>query len=122
MRSRPAKCRTILDRALADRAKAGAKITDKLDHQTRIYTIKGRVQGVWFRDSTRREALKLGITGYAKNLPNGDVEVLAVGEVSALDHLCQWLHEGSRMAKVSEVLEGTVESGNSFSPAGFAVA
>jgi len=46
----------------------------------RIYTISGRVQGVWFRDSTRREALKLGITGYAKNLANGDVEVLAEGD------------------------------------------
>ena len=87
----------------------------------RIFTIKGRVQGVWFRDSTRREALKLGITGYAKNLPNGDVEILANGDEAALDRLCQWLHEGPPMAKVSSVHEGTVESTKSFSHAGFTV-
>jgi len=88
----------------------------------RIYTIKGRVQGVWFRDSTRSEALRLGITGYAKNLPNGDVEVLAEGDVSALEQLCQWLHEGPPLAKVSSVREGSVEPGKSSSSAGFTVA
>jgi acylphosphatase len=88
----------------------------------RIYTIKGRVQGVWFRDSTRREALRLSITGYAKNLPNGDVEVLAEGDESALNSLCQWLHEGPPMAKVSVVHEAMPESGASSSLAGFTVA
>jgi acylphosphatase len=43
----------------------------------RIYTIKGRVQGVFFRASTRRVAESLGITGHAINLPDGDVEVIA---------------------------------------------
>jgi acylphosphatase len=74
----------------------------------RVYTVKGRVQGVWFRDSTRREALKLNIIGYAKNLANGDVEVLAVGEVAALDSLCRWLNEGPPLARVGEVREESV--------------
>ncbi len=41
--------------------------------------IKGRVQGVWFRESTRREAVSLGIKGWVRNLPDGTVEVLAEG-------------------------------------------
>jgi len=88
----------------------------------RIYTISGRVQGVWFRDSTRREALKLGITGYAKNLANGDVEVLAEGDELALNRLGQWLHEGSPMAKVSSVRERSVEPADSSPLAGFTIA
>jgi len=75
----------------------------------RRFTIKGRVQGVWFRDSTRRIAEPLGITGYANNLPNGDVEILACGEQDALDTLGRWLKEGPRMAQVEEVSEQIVE-------------
>lgn len=92
-----------------------------MDRQKRIYTVKGRVQGVWFRDSTRREALQLGITGYAKNLPNGDVEVLAVGAEIALNSLCQWLHEGPPMAKVSSVLEERPGSETAFSADEFTI-
>ena len=73
--------------------------------ETRLFTVQGRVQGVWFRDSTRREADRLGITGYGKNLGNGNVEVLAVGSAAALDSLSQWLHEGPPLAKVTEVEE-----------------
>ena len=107
---------------MAEQSSGRQAITDKLRHQVRIYTIKGRVQGVWFRDSTRREALKLGITGYAKNLPNGDVEVLANGDEAALDRLCQWLHEGPPMAKVSSVHEGAQKSAKLLSQSGFTVA
>ena len=64
------------------------------------------MQGVWFRDSTRREAERLNIRGYARNLPNSDVEVLASGTAAALNELAQWLQEGPPLAKVSEVLEG----------------
>ena len=69
----------------------------------RQFTIKGRVQGVFFRDSTRRVAQSLGITGHAINLPNGDVEVVAYGEQSAIAELATWLREGPRMAEISEV-------------------
>ena len=82
----------------------------------RVYTVKGRVQGVWFRDSTRREARKLNINGYAKNLANGDVEILAVGEVAALNRLCRWLHEGPPLARVSEVQEESVRAAEPLLP------
>lgn len=69
----------------------------------RQFTIRGRVQGVFFRDSTRRVAQSLGITGHAINLPNGDVEVVAYGEADAVNELAEWLKDGPRMAEVSEV-------------------
>jgi acylphosphatase len=62
------------------------------------------VQGVWFRDSTRRQALSLGLSGHAINLDNGDVEVFACGEPAALDRLAEWLQRGPPLAKVSEVI------------------
>jgi len=71
--------------------------------ECRLYRIKGRVQGVWFRESTRREALPLGISGYAKNMPDGSVEVLAYGQRTALDRLGKWLRKGPPMARVSHV-------------------
>lgn len=61
------------------------------------------MQGVWFRDSTRREAERLGVTGYAINRDNGDVEVLACGSPEALDALCAWLRQGPPLAKVTDV-------------------
>lgn len=56
-----------------------------------------------FRAATRREAQPLGITGYAKNLLDGSVEVLACGEGEHVDALCAWLQHGPRMARVSGV-------------------
>ena len=55
--------------------------------ECRLFSVKGRVQGVWFRESTRREALALGITGYAKNMADRSVEVLACGDSAALQRL-----------------------------------
>jgi acylphosphatase len=75
----------------------------------RLFTIKGRVQGVFFRDSTRRVAQSLGLTGYAINLANGDVEVLACGDAAAIDSLASWLRQGPRMAQVIEVIESHAE-------------
>jgi len=69
----------------------------------RRFTITGRVQGVFFRESTRRVAEAHGIRGYAINLANGDVEVLACGEPEALDQLARWLQDGPRMAEVARV-------------------
>jgi acylphosphatase len=66
--------------------------------------ITGRVQGVFFRDATRRQATQLGITGHAINLPDGSVEVLACGEEGQLKKLKQWLHEGSPGARVEKVI------------------
>ena len=75
----------------------------------RRFTIKGRVQGVFFRESTRRVAESLGITGHAINLPNGDVEVMACGDPAALDQLAEYLKEGPTMAVVRHVSSESVE-------------
>ena len=77
--------------------------------EARLFTVHGRVQGVWFRDSTRREAQRLGIMGHAINLPNGNVEVLAVGPGVALQELEQWLHVGPPVARVTNVEVQVVE-------------
>ena len=71
--------------------------------ECRLFSVKGRVQGVWFRESTRREALALGITGYAKNMADRSVEVLACGDSAALQRLAEWLEVGPPAANVSQV-------------------
>ena len=73
--------------------------------RARRFTIKGRVQGVWFRDSTRNVARTLGLSGHAINLRDGNVEVLAMGEETALAELAEWLQHGPPMAKVAQVIE-----------------
>jgi acylphosphatase len=78
--------------------------------EARLFTVHGRVQGVWFRDSTRREAQRLGIKGHAINLPNGNVEVMAVGSVAALRELEQWLRVGPPVANVTRLDVATVEA------------
>ena len=65
--------------------------------------ISGRVQGVAFRYYTSQQAQRLGITGWARNLNDGRVEVLAYGETKAVANLCAWLHEGSPAAHVTDV-------------------
>jgi acylphosphatase len=81
----------------------------------RRFTIKGRVQGVFFRESTRRVAESLKITGHAINLSNGDVEVLAYGTSDAMDELAAWLTEGPRMASVVDVSTEKAEVGEATS-------
>ena len=71
--------------------------------ECRLFLIEGRVQGVLFRESTRRAAQPLGITGYAKNMQDGSVQVLACGEPGALDRLAEWLKQGPSMAQVDRV-------------------
>ncbi len=65
--------------------------------------VSGRVQGVFYRASTRNRARELGVTGYAKNLPDGRVELLACGEEKAVQELVDWLWQGPPAAKVSAV-------------------
>ena len=78
--------------------------------ETRLFTVHGRVQGVWFRDSTRREAERLGVQGYAINLDDGNVEVLAEGPAAALDALQDWLHQGPPMARVTRVEVSAIDA------------
>lgn len=67
--------------------------------------VHGRVQGVGFRYSTQAEAMTLGVLGYARNLDDGSVEVLAWGEAEQVDALIAWLKAGGpRSARVEKVL------------------
>lgn len=71
--------------------------------------ISGRVQGVWYRASTAEQAKLLGLSGYARNLADGRVEVLACGKKSALILLETWLWQGPVAARVDEVVCSEVE-------------
>ena len=66
-------------------------------------TVSGKVQGVWFRDSTRQEAIKLKVTGWVKNIPDGTVYLEAEGEENNLKSLERWLHIGSPHSCVDRV-------------------
>jgi acylphosphatase len=61
------------------------------------------VQGVYFRAATREQALRLGLTGHARNLPDGRVEVVACGDPEALESLRAWLWSGPPQARVATV-------------------
>jgi len=65
--------------------------------------ISGKVQGVFFRDSTRKIAISLGITGYAKNLSDGRVEVVAEGGENELKKLVSWVKKGPPLCRVDNV-------------------
>lgn len=65
--------------------------------------VTGKVQGVWFRASTKEEAEGLGLKGWARNLPDGRVEVLACGDQEALAKLHDWLKQGPSRAEVNEL-------------------
>lgn len=64
------------------------------------FLVSGRVQGVFFRASTRDQARRLGLRGYARNLPDGRVEVVVAGATQALAALGQWLRHGPPQARV----------------------
>lgn len=67
--------------------------------------VSGRVQGVYYRASTREQALQLGLVGYARNLDDGRVEVLAIGPQGSLDELHDWLWQGPDLAYVREITQ-----------------
>lgn len=70
--------------------------------------VSGRVQGVWFRGSCAEQARALGVHGWARNLPDGRVEVVAEGPPEAVATLERWCHRGPPAARVDAV-EGTDE-------------
>ncbi len=63
----------------------------------------GKVQGVWFRESTRNKAVELGLNGWVRNRPDGSVEALVSGDPAAVDEMIAWLHIGSAQAEVHRV-------------------
>jgi len=65
--------------------------------------VSGRVQGVFYRVSTQQKAQTLGLTGHAKNLSNGNVEVFMCGDTDSISALQKWLSTGPAYAEVSDV-------------------
>jgi len=82
--------------------------------------VAGRVQGVFYRASTRERAIELGLTGHARNLDDGRVEVLVCGDPVAVATLCDWLWHGSPASQVVSVeIEDLVVSDPARRPAEF---
>jgi len=77
--------------------------------------VMGRVQGVWFRANTMQEAKLLGVRGYARNLPDGSVEIVAEGEAAAVDALMTWAGDGPPMAVVRHVRVEDLDYDDEFS-------
>ncbi len=80
-----------------------------VDRIARKVVVSGRVQGVFFRDSTRREAQRLGIVGWVRNRPDGRVEAFFEGLADAVEQLVRWCSEGPRHADVDDVSVAKVE-------------
>lgn len=80
--------------------------------------VTGKVQGVFFRASTREEAQRLGLRGWVRNEPDGTVRIEAEGDEQALDQLVAWCQHGPAQAQVNDV---TVQAGEVEHCAGFRV-
>jgi acylphosphatase len=74
------------------------------------FTVRGKVQGVYFRASSRDIAQQLGLTGHATNRPDGSVEVLVCGDAEAIQSMRNWLRTGPRMARVDSLQEELVNT------------
>jgi acylphosphatase len=67
------------------------------------FVVRGKVQGVFFRASAREQAVALKLTGFARNLIDGSVEVVVYGDAAAIDRIEVWLHDGPDAAEVNEL-------------------
>ncbi len=65
--------------------------------------VEGRVQGVFYRDSCRREAQRLGVSGWVRNRPDGSVEVVAEGPRERVEDLLTWCRQGPPRASVTKL-------------------
>lgn len=72
------------------------------------FIISGKVQGVFFRDSTRQKAHELNITGWVRNTDDGNVEVIACGTPESMQKFQQWLGQGPERARVDKIVEETL--------------
>ena len=66
-------------------------------------TIAGRVQGVWFRETTRQRASELRLSGWVRNCPNGDVEAVFEGASPDVEHALEFVGKGPPLARVTSV-------------------
>ena len=76
--------------------------------------ISGRVQGVWFRASTKQMAKQLGLTGWVRNTPDGCVEAVFEGEENIINKMIEWCHKGPPLSKVKNVEVKNQEPTNEF--------
>lgn len=65
--------------------------------------VSGKVQGVFFRSSTKNTAEELGITGWVRNLPDGRVEAVFEGEKDSIDKMIEWCSKGPAYSQVADV-------------------
>ncbi len=87
--------------------------TAKQHYDIRVY---GKVQGVWFRASTRQQARELGLSGFVQNMPDGSVYIEAEGDKEQLDALVAWCRQGPPLARVArvEVQQGPLKGYSDF--------
>ena len=71
--------------------------------QTISIIVRGRVQGVYFRQSTKEKATELNINGRVRNLPDGSVSIVATGTTEQLNALVEWCWQGPRRAIITDV-------------------
>lgn len=74
-----------------------------------IAHVSGKVQGVYFRASSQQKAIDYGLSGYARNLADGDVEVLLCGEQNSVDKMLDWLKHGPPQADVADMQQKQVQ-------------
>jgi len=74
-----------------------------------IAHVSGRVQGVYFRASSQQKAIDYGLSGYAKNLADGDVELMLCGEEKNVEKMLVWLKDGPKEADVTQMQQKKVD-------------
>lgn len=84
------------------------------------FLVSGKVQGVWFRASAREQALALGLRSLARNLDDGRVEVVVLGDAAAIEQLATWLRHGPPLARVDAVERMPWPAGDA-PPTGFTI-
>lgn len=65
--------------------------------------VHGKVQGVWYRAWTRDTAREMGVTGWVRNLPGGEVETVCQGDSALVDRFLEKLHDGPPLARVTQI-------------------
>ncbi len=89
-------------REVARPRSVGYQLADMALKQLQL-VVRGRVQGVYFRASTQREARRLGLSGWVRNRPDGSIEILAEGEEVSIRELYGWAQKGPSAARVERV-------------------